>query len=318
MPRDVNGVYTLPAPMPVQPRTIPVTNVFNTVLADVKDALNNIPGDALAPGSVDTAQLADNSVTNAKMADNAINTAELVDGAVTNDKTKLTTGVKIWGTDAGTGFDPSWIAFCDHLGNRIGYVGRGPTTTGDALLVTDHVDAKVRLQNQSSPGVWQDLVDANTERVYLPLGRLRFPPTQNPSTDPNTLDDYEEGSFTATVTCATPGNLSVSYTSRGGLYRKIGSLVYVYIAVNFTPTYTTASGELIISGLPFPCVSETPFSVSYFSGRASGTAPVARRRASDTSALRIADLLNNATFTMPAIPTGTNSIIILSGCYHYD
>src|SRR5690554_3206728 len=86
MPRDISGVYTLPAPMPVQPRTIPVTNIFNTVLTDVKDALNNIPGGALAPGSVDTAQLADNSVTNAKMADNAINTAELVDGAVTEPK----------------------------------------------------------------------------------------------------------------------------------------------------------------------------------------------------------------------------------------
>src|SRR5690554_906375 len=86
MPRDISGVYTLPAPMPVQPRTIPVTNIFNTVMADVKDALNNIPGGALAPGSVDTAQLADNSVTNAKMADNAINTAELVDGAVTEPK----------------------------------------------------------------------------------------------------------------------------------------------------------------------------------------------------------------------------------------
>lgn len=297
MPRDISGTYTLPL-APIEPRRIPVVNWVNPTVEDIAAALNNIPGDALAPGSVDTAQLADN--------------------AVTNNKTKLTTGVKIWGTDAGTGFDPSWIAFCDHLGNRIGYVGRGSTTTGDVLLVTDHVDAKVRLQNQSSPGVWQDLVDANTDRVYLPRGRLTFPATQNPSSDPNTLDDYEEGTFTATVTCATPGNLSVNYTSRGGLYRKIGGLVYVYIALNFTPTYTTASGELIISGLPFPCVSETPFSVSYFSARASGTAPVARRRASDTSALRIADLLNNATFTMPAIPTGANSIIILSGCYHYD
>src|SRR5690606_22151055 len=45
------------APMPVQPRTIPVTNIFNTVLADVKDALNNIPGQAIADGSISQAKL---------------------------------------------------------------------------------------------------------------------------------------------------------------------------------------------------------------------------------------------------------------------
>lgn len=152
--------------------------------------------------------------------------------------------------------------------------------------------------------------------VALSDGQLQFPATQNPSSDPNTLDDYEEGTFTPTISAATPGDLSVSYVSRGGTYRKIGGLVFIHIGLNFALTYTTASGELIISGLPFPCTAEVAFSVSYFSGRASGTAPVARRRAADTSALRVADLLNNSTMAITAIPSGASSVLLLSGSYY--
>lgn len=291
--------------MPVQPRTIPVTNVFNSVLADVKDALNNIPGDALVPGSVDTAQLADGAVT----------TPKLDDEAVTNAKTKLSTGVKIWGTPGVTN-DPSWIAFTDRDGNRTGYVGKGSTTTSDMLLVTDGVDALVRLQNQSAPGVWQDLMTLSSSSMYLPKGRIQFPATQNPSSDPNCLDDYEEGTWTPTVTCVTPGNLSVTYVSRGGTYTKIGNLVYLYCALNYTPTHTTASGDFLISGLPFPCTTEPAFPVSYLSGTTApaDTGLVARRSSADTSMLRIARM-PTTTMQISEFTSGGGKILILSGVY---
>lgn len=67
----------------------------------------------------------------------------------------------------------------------------------------------------------------------------------------NVLDEYEEGSWSPTVTCATPGDLGVSYTAQTGRYTRIGRLVVVYFRLRYTPTFTTASGELRLTGLPF-------------------------------------------------------------------
>lgn len=62
---------------------------------------------------------------------------------------------------------------------------------------------------------------------------------------------YEEGTWTFALTFATPGNLSVSYGSSTGYYLKIGNLVYLYGTFTFTPTHTTASGAIQITGMPF-------------------------------------------------------------------
>jgi hypothetical protein len=60
--------------------------------------------------------------------------------------------------------------------------------------------------------------------------------------------DYIEDTWTPTITFATPGDVSVSYGSRSGNRRKIGSLVFIDFTVTFTPTFTTASGALLIGG----------------------------------------------------------------------
>ena len=73
-------------------------------------------------------------------------------------------------------------------------------------------------------------------------GGIQFPAVQIPSADANTLDDYEEGTFTPTV-----GGTSVTYSSRSGQYIKIGRLVQfqLFIALSGgTPNNT-------IGGLPF-------------------------------------------------------------------
>lgn len=56
-------------------------------------------------------------------------------------------------------------------------------------------------------------------------GQIKFPVSQNASADANTLDDYEEGTWTPRLTCTTPGTLSIGYSSRSGRYVKIGQLV---------------------------------------------------------------------------------------------
>jgi hypothetical protein len=73
---------------------------------------------------------------------------------------------------------------------------------------------------------------------------ITFPATQSASTDANTLDDYEEGTWTPGITNAT------SYTVQLARYTKIGNLVYAYcnVACSFN---NTGSTNQLITGLPF-------------------------------------------------------------------
>lgn len=89
--------------------------------------------------------------------------------------------------------------------------------------------------------------------VVLSNGQLLFPATQNASSNANMLDDYEEGTWTPTLTFATPGNVNVVYSIRTGEYTKVGDTVALSMHINTsTFTQTTASGLAQVTGLPFP------------------------------------------------------------------
>jgi len=77
---------------------------------------------------------------------------------------------------------------------------------------------------------------------------ITFPATQSASTDANTLDDYEEGTFTPTLFGNTVAG-TTTYGNQWGIYTKIGRQVTV--SVYITATATTGTGELRIGGLPF-------------------------------------------------------------------
>ena len=72
---------------------------------------------------------------------------------------------------------------------------------------------------------------------------IAFPATQSASTDANTLDDYEEGTWTPSI------GGTATYTAQQGTYRKVGSVVFytAYVQINSLGTGTTA----YLSGLPF-------------------------------------------------------------------
>jgi hypothetical protein len=77
---------------------------------------------------------------------------------------------------------------------------------------------------------------------------ITFPATQSASSDANTLDDYEEGTFTPTVTGGTTAG-TTTYTTQRGFYTKIGRSVN--ISFNVVYTAATGTGDLNIGGLPF-------------------------------------------------------------------
>lgn len=84
------------------------------------------------------------------------------------------------------------------------------------------------------------------------ISQVVFPSTQVPSADANTLDDYEEGTWTPGVSFQTPGDLSVTYSGQVGTYTKVGNNVTLRFHIVTTSfTHSTASGNLLISDLPF-------------------------------------------------------------------
>lgn len=92
--------------------------------------------------------------------------------------------------------------------------------------------------------------------LTLTNGQIAFPATQVPSDNANTLDDYEEGTWTPTLTFDTPGDLSVVYSVRSGVYTKVGRVVAItFLVRTSTFTHTTASSVLRITGVPFAGVS---------------------------------------------------------------
>ena len=80
----------------------------------------------------------------------------------------------------------------------------------------------------------------------------------------NALDDYEEGTFTPSLTFATPGTSSFSYSVQSGWYTKIGRMVHYRLELRLTAfSKGTASGDLRVSGLPFTTAN---FGAGQFTG----------------------------------------------------
>lgn len=96
------------------------------------------------------------------------------------------------------------------------------------------------------------LIIDDTGHVSSFGGNIKFPGTQVASADANTLDDYEEGTWTPVVTFATAGDLNVVYSSQSADYTKNGRDVRAhFLTALSTFTHTTASGALRITGVPF-------------------------------------------------------------------
>lgn len=89
-----------------------------------------------------------------------------------------------------------------------------------------------------------------TNPLDLLVGQIKFPATQNPSADANTLDDYEEGAWTPSLNF-TGGSVGITYGVNTGLYVKIGRYVALtgYMALT---SKGSSTGGANIAGLPFP------------------------------------------------------------------
>jgi hypothetical protein len=91
-------------------------------------------------------------------------------------------------------------------------------------------------------------------------GSVVFPSTQVPSSDPNTLDDYEEGTFTPILTDTSLSDEGATYSFQTGTYTKIGNRVIYELYLTLTDLGSLTSGAAAsIIGLPYTSSSTAIF-----------------------------------------------------------
>ena len=139
--------------------------------------------------------------------------------------------------------------------DNIGEFGTSGTSvyaySGGNLLL--YAGSSERARIDSSGRLLVGLTSANTSGSNFQVSSgVTFPATQSASSDANTLDDYEEGTWTVGLTPASGSFTSITWADQSGRYTKIGNTVTVWFTV-YTNAITvgTASGDLKISGLPF-------------------------------------------------------------------
>ncbi len=119
-------------------------------------------------------------------------------------------------------------------------------------VVNRAADGVVEIRaNTSTAGVGGEVIVAAFSDTELDLlsGKLAFPATQSASSGANTLDDYEEGTFTPTAIFAA-GSGTITYTTQLGRYTKIGDVVFFSIDLE-TLDIVSRTGDMTIGGLPF-------------------------------------------------------------------
>ena len=99
-------------------------------------------------------------------------------------------------------------------------------------------------------------------------GQIVFPSTQNPSADVNTLDDYEEGTWTPVLTFG-GDSTGITYGSPTlARYTKVGRKVTASAVITLS-SKGTATGNVQLTGLPFAALNDQIFasgSVGWASG----------------------------------------------------
>ena len=161
----------------------------------------------------------------------------------------------------------SGLVYVDQNNRRVGI---GNTSPSQILEVTDAAPRLNFISTNNDSGIryntdgtatnshrWQyqgvtqmGLTSGGT--LDLPYGQLKFPATQNASSDANTLDDYEEGTFTPVFDIEGGGTITASGTTLYGLYTKVGRLVTVNLGLTVQSTSGSGAGNALqFGGLPF-------------------------------------------------------------------
>ena len=131
----------------------------------------------------------------------------------------------------------------------------GDTNTGiffpaaDTIAFTEGGVESMRIDSSGNVLVGITSARANAGDVQVSKG-ISFPATQSAQSDANTLDDYEEGTWTPTIGASTTLPTSVTYVTQTGRYTKIGRMVSIQGRLQIS-AISGGVGNFAINGLPF-------------------------------------------------------------------
>lgn len=115
-------------------------------------------------------------------------------------------------------------------------------TTGNSVIASSNLSI-------GGLSTLANAVTISTGVLTLGQGQIVFPGTQVASAGANTLDDYEEGSWTPTIT-GSGGQSGQVYATQVGRYIKVGKLVTCWGRLTLS-TLGTVTTNVQIGGLPF-------------------------------------------------------------------
>ena len=150
---------------------------------------------------------------------------------------------------------------------EIAATGAG-SVPGDVVGPISATDNAIVRFDGTSGKVIQNSTATVTDAGFLTANGLTFPAVQVSSADVNTLDDYEEGTWTPTYASIDIfyGDITLTYPVNGrvGRYRKVGAVVFIEFQIyTSSVTVTGATSDAIsIDGLPFAPISGFPISAS--------------------------------------------------------
>jgi len=130
-------------------------------------------------------------------------------------------------------------------GQKLYLWGKNGIGTANQPMIEGDTDGSVDLYYAGVKNFWTTDEGAETR------GGIKFPATQVASSDANTLDDYEEGTFTPVLADATTGG-NTATGSFEGKYTKTGNKATVTITANNIDTTGMTAGVLLyFRNLPF-------------------------------------------------------------------
>lgn len=222
-------------------------------------------------------------------------------------------------TDAGAALGPDYIlerisssaAVADLLGS-ITWRGRdSAANVQDYAQMVAVIDDPTSTTEDASLILRTVLAGTMTEALRIGVGQIKFPATQNPSSDVNTFDDYEEGTYTPLMQGSTSSG-SGTYSIQEGHYIKLAGLCWFTWSATWSAH--TGTGSIRCAALPFTsaafnqAVSITASSLGY----AAGSTLTARVLGTST---QVQPVETAPSATIASVNFDTAATIDIGGCY---
>jgi hypothetical protein len=138
--------------------------------------------------------------------------------------------------------------------NGVVYIEADPSNSTGTSKISLEVDGTSRMTIDSGGDV-----DIETGDIFFSTAGKGINLGVTSNTDANTLDDFEEGTFTPAYACTTTANATVNtYNNQDGYYVKVGDMVFCTFRIGTTSmqfdngqTDNNSAHRMRVTGLPF-------------------------------------------------------------------